>query len=163
MLSKHKYLQPTTVTSWSGALLQGVDSVLPPLSSGSKFHTVRVRKPTVVPASESRGIRSLSVSWTAPNVTTDDPIGVAVWDTCSRTSYAVRRTRVSPLRPSLARKVTVLRKTGLLLFCRSKTRIITRCFDTCKHASSRDTLKVYLLLGINTSTDSFYLKIIFKI
>jgi hypothetical protein len=123
VLSTHKSLLLTAAaTSCSGALLQGVDSVLPPLSSGSKFHTVRVKKPTVVPASDSRGIRSLSVSWTVPNVTTDDPIGVAVWDTCSRTSYAVRRTRVSLLRPSLARRVVVFRKTGLLLFCRNKMR-----------------------------------------
>ena len=112
--------------------------MLPPLSSGSRFHTVRVRNPTVVPAGDSRGMRSLSVSCTAPNVTTEDPIGVAVCDTCSRTSYAVNLVRVSVLSPSLARKLTVLRKVGLLLLCEHKSRsysdiLYYLCCSTLNH------------------------------
>ena len=121
----------------------GVLSVLLPLSSASKFHTLIVKKPTVVVFADFNGILSLKnrsitadqrhdqwwngnegtrssylgVSWTAFNVTIALPIGVAVWLTRSRTSYAVILTFVSKVSPSLARKLTVVRKPGLLLRC----------------------------------------------
>lgn len=48
------------------------------------------------------------------------PRGAAVCDTLSLTSRADRRTLVSGLSPSLIRKLTVLRKHGLLLLCNEK-------------------------------------------
>lgn len=44
-----------------------------------------------------------------------DPNGMAVWDTLSLTSKMVNLMRDSDDKPSLARKLTVLRKPGLLL------------------------------------------------
>ena len=55
------------------------------------------------------------MSCTVLNVTTALPIGVAVWLTLSLTSYAVILIFVSVVNPSLARKLTVVKKFGLLL------------------------------------------------
>jgi len=55
------------------------------------------------------------VSCTILNVTIALPIGVAVWLTLSLTSYAVILIFVSVVNPSLARKLTVVKKFGLLL------------------------------------------------
>lgn len=52
----------------------------------------------------------------ALNNTQAEPNGIAVCDTLSLTSYTINRTRVSPDRPSEARKLAVQKKLGLLLF-----------------------------------------------
>jgi len=57
----------------------------------------------------------LGISCTVLNVTIALPIGVAVWLTLSLTSYAVILIFVSVVKPSLARKLTVVKKLGLLL------------------------------------------------
>lgn len=108
-----------------GGALQGVCSVLEPLSSASNIHVLIVRKPMVVCDLDKSGIRSRDVSCMALNSTQAEPSGMAVCDTRSLTSYTVKRNFESPVIPSLARKLTVLRKPGLLLLWKTNIK-------TCK-------------------------------
>lgn len=99
----------------AAGIRHGVCSVLFPLSSDSRAHALMVRNPTVVCALFKSGIRKRFESCMALNKTQAEPSGIAVWDTRSLTSNAVKRIRDSPDKPSEARKLTVLRKPGLLL------------------------------------------------
>lgn len=83
--------------------------------SRSNAHTAKLRKPTVLPEHDLSGIRRRSKSSSDEREMQALPSGVAVCDSGSRTSYAVSRTLAEPVSPSLARKLMVLRKLGLLL------------------------------------------------
>lgn len=95
--------------------LQGVCSVLEPLSSASSIQALTVRNPIVICDLEIRGILKRDVSCMALKRTQAEPKGMAVCETFSLTSYTVNLILDSPLTPSLARKLIVLKNPGLLL------------------------------------------------
>lgn len=96
------------------------------------------------------------MSCTILNVTIALPIGVAVWLTLSLTSYAVILIFVSVVNPSLARKLTVVKKFGLLLRWKSRKNAYR-----ITHLTIRDTFsRIFFILTSTTSVRAYLIQVL---